>query len=153
MQRRVSWVSLLVMTWKLKDHQSSSFNVKIEILYLEYCEVFKHTVHHVLLWKMFEFENKVDHVFTHRGPVEFVNKPSTFKSGIFGLNFFHHLFTEAANFRGTLNSHIFGALITVKKSLKMICYQRTIYNLRWSYTVKSTSILWCICIEVSPKFY
>jgi len=79
---------------------------------LEYCEVFKHTVHHVLLWKMFEFENKVDHVFTHRGPVEFVNKPSTFKSGIFGLNFFHHLFTEAANFRGTLNSHIFGALIS-----------------------------------------
>ena len=100
---------------KIKRSSIRFFNVKSVILYLEYCEVFQHTVHHVLLWKMFEFENKVDHIFTHRGPVEFVNKPSTFKSGIFGLNFLDHLFSETANFCGALNGHVFCTFVTAKK--------------------------------------
>ena len=99
------------------------------MLYLEYCEVFKHTVHHVLFWKMFEFENKVDHVFTHRGPVEFVNKPSTFKSGIFGLDFFHDLFSKAAHFCRTLNSHVFSAFKTARNLLN-IYQKKMIFDLR-----------------------
>ena len=66
---------------------------------------------------MFEFENKVDHIFTHRGPVEFVNKPSTFKSGIFGLNFLDHLFSETANFCGALNGHVFCTFVTAEKNV------------------------------------
>ena len=114
----------------------------IDISYLKYCEVLEDAVHHVLLGKMFEFENKVDHVFTHWGPVEFVNKPAAFKPGILRLNFFHHLFAEAANFCRALNCHILRALITgkkkvffMKKSFKSLC------DLRCGYAVKSTCIL------------
>lgn len=32
---------------------------------LQYCEVFKDTVHHVLLRQMLQLVNEVDHVFTH----------------------------------------------------------------------------------------
>lgn len=86
--------------------------------YLEDCKVFQDTVHHVLLGEVFEFENKVDHVFTHRGAVEFVNKPSSFEPGVLRLNFFHHLFAKAANFCRALNCHILGALVTAKEEVK-----------------------------------
>merc|ERR1712117_98775 len=121
----------------LKDisYTKESF-LSISVSYnLEDCEVFQDTVHHVLLGEMFEFENKVDHVFTHRGAVEFVNKPSSFEPGVLRLNFFHHLFAKAANFCRALNRHILGALVSGGDA------------------IKSTRILRGVSIEVGPKFY
>ena len=78
---------------------------------LEDGEVLQHAVHHVFFWKMLEFEYKVDHVFTHGTPLNFIQISSSFEPRTFGLHFFHNLFSKATYFGGTLNCHIFGTLI------------------------------------------
>ena len=79
--------------------------------HLEDGEVLQHAVHHVFFWKMLEFEYKVDHVFTHGTPLNFIQISSSFEPRTFGLHFFHNLFSKATYFGGTLNCHIFGTLI------------------------------------------
>ena len=61
---------------------------------------------------MFEFEDKVDHVFTHWRSVEFVNKSASFKPGVFSLHLLHHLLSEAADLGGALDLDVLGALVS-----------------------------------------
>ena len=63
---------------------------------------------------MFEFEDKVDHVFTHWRSVKFVNKSASFKSRVLSLHLLHHLLPEAADLGGALDGHVLGALVTGK---------------------------------------
>ena len=64
---------------------------------------------------MFEFEDKVDHVFTHWRSVKFVHKSPSFKSGVLSLHLLHHLLPEAAHLGGALNGHTLIALVPVMK--------------------------------------
>lgn len=48
-------------------------------------KVLKYTVHHVLLWELFELENKVDHVLAHRRSVNSVNVTAIFNMTILRL--------------------------------------------------------------------
>ena len=61
---------------------------------------------------MFEFEDKVDHVFTHWRPVKFVNESASFKPGVLSFHLLHHLLPEAADLGGALDGHVLGALVT-----------------------------------------
>ena len=61
---------------------------------------------------MFEFEDKVDHVFTHWRPVKFVHKSAPFKPGVLSLNLLHDLLPKAADLGGALDGHVLGALVT-----------------------------------------
>ena len=63
---------------------------------------------------MFEFEDKVDHVFTHWRPVKFVNKSASFKPGVLSFHLLHHLLPKAADLGGALDGHVLGALVAVK---------------------------------------
>ena len=63
---------------------------------------------------MFEFEDKVDHVFTHWRSVKFVNKSPSFKPRVFGLHLLHDLLPEAADLGGALDGHVLGALVAGK---------------------------------------
>ena len=63
---------------------------------------------------MFEFEDKVDHVFTHWRPVEFVNESAPFKPGVLSFNLLHDLLPKAADLGGALDGHVLGALVTEK---------------------------------------
>ena len=64
---------------------------------------------------MFEFEDKVDHVFTHWRSVKFVNKSPSFKPRVFGLHLLHDLLPEAADLGGALDGHVLGALVAGKR--------------------------------------
>ena len=85
-----------------------------KLSHLKNCEVFQDAVLHVSFWQVFEFQDKVDHIFTHWGSVEFVNEPTVLKSCILRLNLLHNLFSKAANFCWALNGHILGALVPEK---------------------------------------
>ena len=61
---------------------------------------------------MFEFEDKVDHVFTHWRSVKFVHKSSSFKSGVLSLHLLHHLLAKAAHLSGALDGHVLRAFVT-----------------------------------------
>ena len=65
---------------------------------------------------MFEFEDKVDHVFTHWRSVEFVNKAASFKPGVLSLHLLHHLLPEAAHLGRALDGHVLIALIPAIKT-------------------------------------
>lgn len=54
-------------------------------IYLQNSEVFKNAIHHVLFRQMFEFVDKVDHVFAHRWAVDPINAFSSFQAGILRL--------------------------------------------------------------------
>jgi len=41
--------------------------------HLQDCKVLKDRVHHVLLWQILEFMDKIDHVFAHLTPVQTIN--------------------------------------------------------------------------------
>ena len=61
---------------------------------------------------MFEFEDEVNHVFTHWRSVKFVHKSPSFKSGVLSLHLLHHLLPEAADLGGALDGHVLCALVT-----------------------------------------
>ena len=86
-------------------------SIKILFVYLQNCKILQDAVFHVSFWQVFEFEDKVNHIFTHWGSEELVNESSTFKSCIFCLNFFHNLLSKTANLSWTLNGHILRAFI------------------------------------------
>lgn len=52
---------------------------------LQDCEVFKYTVHHVLLWKMLQLVNEVDHILTHWRSVDSVYKPAILETSVLRL--------------------------------------------------------------------
>ena len=60
---------------------------------------------------MFEFEDKVDHVFTHWRSVKFVHKSSSFKSGVLSLHLLYDLLAKAADLGGALDLDVLGALV------------------------------------------
>ena len=53
--------------------------------HLQYCEVFQHTVHHVFLRQVFQFVDKVDHVFTHGRSVDAVHETTILKTRVLCL--------------------------------------------------------------------
>ena len=53
--------------------------------HLQYCEVFQHTVHHVFLRQVFQFVDKVDHVFTHGRSVDAVHETTILKPRVLCL--------------------------------------------------------------------
>lgn len=65
-------------------HDEGQVNTTIEI-HLQNSEVFKNTIHHVFFRQMFEFVDKVDHVFTHRGAVDPINAFSSFQTCVLCL--------------------------------------------------------------------
>jgi len=83
--------------------------------YLENGEVLKYTVHHVLLWQMFELVDEVDHVFAHGRSWDAVHKAAILKPGILLLDLFHHLFAKRAHFGGARYCHVLVALVPGKK--------------------------------------
>ena len=60
---------------------------------------------------MFEFADKVDHVFTHWGSVQFVDESSSLQPCVLRLHLLHHLLAEAANLGGALDRHVLVTLI------------------------------------------
>lgn len=76
----------------------SKFRFLQIIIYLQYCEIFEHTVHHVSFWQMFQFLYKINHIFAHGGSLYTVNESRTFQARILSFNFFNHLFAERAHF-------------------------------------------------------
>ena len=79
--------------------------------YLKDGKVFKNAVHHVLFRQVLQFVYKIDHVFAHWRPLNFVNKTTTFTFGKFRFKFFNNLFTKATYFGGALNCHVFITLV------------------------------------------
>ncbi len=59
--------------------------------------------------------NKIDHVFAHGRPMDAINEPAIFESGVFGLHLFHNLLTERAHLRRTRYRHIFVAFVPENK--------------------------------------
>lgn len=57
--------------------------------YLQDSEVFKNTVHHVLLGQVFELMDEVDHVLAHGGAVDPVNALSSLQAGVLRLSHTH----------------------------------------------------------------
>lgn len=66
--------------------------------HLQDSEVFKNTVHHVFFRQVFEFVDKVDHVFAHRRAVDPVNTLSSLQSGVLRLYFLNNLLAKRADF-------------------------------------------------------
>lgn len=71
---------------------------------------------------MFQFMNKVNHIFAHGAPVDAVNKAAVLVPGVLCFHFFNYLFAERTNFRRTRNCHIF---ITFIPSKRIITYKHT----------------------------
>ena len=82
---------------------------------LEDGEVLQHGIHHIFLWETLEFEDEVDHIFTHWTAVDLVKITTSFKSGVLRLHLLHHLLPEAAHLGGALNGHTLIALVPVMK--------------------------------------
>ena len=66
---------------------------------------------------MFEFEDEVNHVFTHWRSVKFVHKSSSFKSGVLSLHLLHHLLAKAADLGGALDGHVLCALVPANNKM------------------------------------
>ena len=93
--------------------------------YLKDGKVFKNAVHHVLFRQVLQFVYKIDHVFAHWRPLDFVNKTTTFTFGKFRFKFFNNLFTKATYFGGALNCHVFITLIpeNIHKNLILLRFR------------------------------
>ena len=124
-------MSRLVMTWKRKlfieANLTMTFNYKANTnlqkmqyfvgrrenkdFYLQDCEIFKYTVHHVTLRQVLELPDEVDHVFTHWTAVDLVKVSSSLISRMLCLHLLHNLFAKTADFRGYLDDHVLSALI------------------------------------------
>ena len=74
-------------------------------------EVLQHAVHHVLLGKMFQLVDEVDHVLAHGAAMDLVKVSSSFISWMLCLNLLHNLFAKTADFRGDLDGHVLSAFI------------------------------------------
>lgn len=70
-------------------HTNQLNTITLSVCYLQDSEVFENTVHHVLFRQMFEFVDKVDHVFAHRRAVDPVNALSSLQAGILRLRHTH----------------------------------------------------------------
>lgn len=79
--------------------------------YLQDGEVLKHTVHHILFWKVLQFMNEVDHVFAHRWTMNAVYKSTILKPCVFCFHLLYHLFAKWAHFGGACDGHVLIALI------------------------------------------
>ena len=84
---------------------------RINIVYLENCEVFQHTVHHVFLGQTLELEDEVDHVLAHGAAMELVDEATALELGVLGLYLLHHLLSKAADFCGHLDGHVLRTLV------------------------------------------
>ena len=67
---------------------------------------------------MFEFEDKVDHVFTHWTSMDLVKVSSSLKPGILCLHLLHNLLAETAHFGRTLDRHVFRTLVSGQVKVK-----------------------------------
>ena len=81
-------------------------------------EVLQDRVHHVFLWQTLQFEDEVDHVFTHWTAADLIQVATTFKSWVFRLNLLHNLLPKAADFGGALDGHTLVTLVAVIKYFK-----------------------------------
>ncbi|TRY73906.1 hypothetical protein TCAL_15726, partial [Tigriopus californicus] len=81
--------------------------------YLKNRKVLENGVHHVLFREMLEFEDEVDHVFTHWRPIDLIDVPTAFVSGVFSLEFLDDLLPETAHFGRALDFHVLSAFITI----------------------------------------
>ena len=75
-------------------------------------EVLQHAVHHVLLGKMFQLVDEVDHVLAHWRPVDLVKVSPAFKSWPLSLHLLDNLFSKAANFCRHLDREVFITLVS-----------------------------------------
>ena len=83
-----------------------------KLSHLKNCEVLEDTVLHVSFRQVFEFQDKVDHVFTHWTAVYLVQIPPPFISRVLSLHLLHHLLPEAADLGGALDGHVLCTLVT-----------------------------------------
>ena len=56
---------------------------------------------------MFEFMDKVYHVFTHGRAVDAIDEPTVLVTRVFGFHLLHDLFAERADFSRARDRHIF----------------------------------------------
>ena len=64
-------------------------------VYLEDGEVLQNTVHHVLLWQVFELVDEVDHVLTHGGAMDPKHTLSPFHPRVLRLKGTQTQFSQA----------------------------------------------------------
>lgn len=62
---------------------------------------------------MFQFVNKVDHIFAHRRSMNAIYKSTVFKSWILSFHFFHNLFPKRTYFGGACDRHVLVAFISI----------------------------------------
>ena len=81
-------------------------------------EVLQDRVHHVFLWQTLQFEDEVDHVFTHWTAADLIQVATTFQTWVLRLHLLHHLLPKAADFGGALDGHTLITLVPVIKYFK-----------------------------------
>lgn len=129
------------------------------INYLQYSKVLKDAVHHVSLGQMFQFLNKIDHVFTHGRSLNAVNETWTLQPRVFRFDFFNNLFTEWANFCWACYHYVFIAFVSVRggdKRIVSVVFDSCSAGLRYSLTgdgVEGSSLVGHVRVQISPTLH
>ena len=136
----------IILMWIPRNIFETVTQPLITNTYLKDGKVFKNAVHHVLFRQVLQFVYKIDHVFAHWRPLDFVNKTTTFTFGKFRFKFFNNLFTKATYFGGALNCHVFITLVpeNIHKKIK--------YNLECNF-VRIQNLLVLECISKKLRFF